>query len=127
MTFLNSILPQVHTFLGNAGAPEGANMTRTLMFFGVVLVFFYLILWRPEQKRRKKMQQTRSSLKPGDQVLAMGILGEVTQVNEESQTVILKLFDGAKIEVLKQAITEVRSTQQVSEKVKTAEVQEATK
>lgn len=121
MCIFNSIL--LHAHLGNTAAPDGANMTRTLMFFGVVLVFFYLILWRPEQKRRKKMEQTRSSIKPGDKVLAMGILGEVHQVNDQTQTVVLKMFDGAKIEVLKQAITEVRAEKEpVPAK---AEIQEA--
>ena len=73
------------TFFANA--PEGNNMMRTLMFFGIVLVFFYLILWRPEQKRRKKMNSQRDSLKAGDRVTAMGILGDVVEIKDS--TVVL--------------------------------------
>ncbi len=79
------------------------NIYRTLMFFGIVLTFFYLILWRPEQKRRKKLEAQRNALKPGDRVIAMGIIGEVFKI--EDQTVILKMYDGTKIEMLKGAIT----------------------
>lgn len=93
-------------FLADAtsAAPEG-GMLRTLTFFGVVLAFFYLILWRPEQKRRKKMQDLRNNLKPGDKVTAMGIIGEVHKIKEA--TIILKMFDGAKIEIIKGAISEI--------------------
>lgn len=103
---------------------QGNNMTRTLMFFGIVLVFFYLILWRPEQKRRKKMQSTRESLKPGDRVTAIGIVGEVAEIKE--QTAILKMVDGSKIEVLKQAITDVVSQSQESDVKQEPELKEVT-
>jgi len=92
-------------------AEDGANsssggLTQTLLMIGIALVFFYFILWRPEQKRRKSAEQMRSSLKKGDRVTAMGIIGKVDRIQE--QTVVLKMIDGAKIEVLKAAITEVQ-------------------
>ena len=87
-----------------AGRPQ--NMWSSLMMIGGAVVLFYLILMRPEQKRRKKMQQQRSSMKKGDRVTAMGIVG--TLVRSEEETVILKMVDGAKIEVLKAAISDVR-------------------
>jgi len=97
---------------GASGAKEG-GFAQTLIIIGISIVFFYFILWRPEQKRRKAMEKQRSSLKVGDQVTAMGILGTVAKIQE--QTVILKMCDGAKIEMIKSAITEVRpSTEEVS-------------
>jgi len=82
------------------------NIWQTLIMIGVALLFFYLILWRPEQKRRKKMDTQRKSLSKGDRVTAMGIIGTVVRLEENS--VILKMIDGAKIEVLKNAITDVQ-------------------
>lgn len=79
---------------------------QTFIMIGIALVFFYFILWRPEQKRRKAGEAMRSSLKKGDRVTAMGIVGRVDKIND--QTVILKMIDGAKIEMLKAAITEVQ-------------------
>lgn len=96
-----------------APATPGGGLTQTIIMIGIALVFFYFILWRPEQKRRKNAEQMRSSLKKGDRVTAMGILGRVEKINE--QTVVLKMVDGAKIEFLKAAITDVQaSTEEVT-------------
>ncbi len=88
-----------------ADAMRDQNLWQTLMMLGVAVVFFYFILWRPEKKRRKAMETKRSSLKQGDQVTAMGIIGEVSKI--EDNAVILSMVDGNKIKVLKAAITEV--------------------
>ena len=88
------------------GATPGSSLTQTLIMIGIALVFFYFILWRPEQKRRKASEQMRASLKKGDRVTAMGILGRVENIKEH--TVILKMVDGTKIEFLKGAISDVQ-------------------
>lgn len=95
-------------FADDAAAPAagGQNMSQTFIMIAVALVFFYFILWRPEQKRRKAMEQQRGSMKKGDRVTAMGIVGTVSRIQET--TVILRMVDGAKIEVLKNAITDVQ-------------------
>nr|WP_059359770.1 preprotein translocase subunit YajC [Parachlamydia acanthamoebae] len=80
---------------------------QTLVMIGVLLMCFYVILWRPEQKRRKAMEEQRSALKKGDRVVAMGIVGTIDKILE--QTVILRMVDGSKIEVIKAGITEVLS------------------
>lgn len=85
--------------------PRAQGMMQTIVMVAIALLFFYFILWRPEQKRRKTLEDQRNILKKGDRVIAMGIIGTVHRVQD--QTVILKMHDGAKIEVLKGAITEV--------------------
>ncbi len=102
------LLPAAAMFAQDAApASPGGGLTQTLIMIGIALVFFYFILWRPEQKRRKAADQMRSSLKKGDRVTAMGIVGRVDKIQEH--TVILKMVDGAKIEVIKAAITDVQS------------------
>lgn len=86
---------------------QANNLYQTLMLLGFGILFFYFLLWRPEQKRRKALEQQRSSLKVGDKVTAMGILGCIDSIKETS--VVLKMVDGSKIEVLKMAITDVQS------------------
>jgi len=90
----------------DAPAKREQTMWQTLIMIGIALLFFYFILWRPEQKRRKKMQQQRSTLSKGDRVTAMGIIGTVVRI--EDNTVILKMYDGSKIEMLKASITDVK-------------------
>lgn len=94
---------------------------QTLIMMAIFFVFFYLILFRPEQKRRKAMNEMRSQLTKGDRVTAMGIVGTVVRVQEN--TVILKMWDGTKIEMLKDAISEVASG--TEEDVKKIEREEA--
>jgi preprotein translocase subunit YajC len=86
-------------------APPEPGMWQPIIMIGIAMMFFYFILWRPEQKRRKALEEQRAALKTGDRVTAMGIIGHV--VRETGETVILKMYDGAKIEVLKGAITDV--------------------
>lgn len=85
--------------------PAEQNLWQTLSLIAIAVVSFYLILWRPEQKRRKMLDEQRSTLKKGDRVYAMGIVGTVSKIQEH--TVILRMVDGAKIEFLKAAITDV--------------------
>lgn len=102
------LFPTAAVFAQDAAPNPAGGLTQTLIMIGIALVFFYFILWRPEQKRRKAADQMRNALKKGDRVTAMGIIGRVDKVQE--QTVILKMVDGAKIEVLKAAITDVQSS-----------------
>lgn len=101
-------------FAEEGGAAKGGGMTQMLMMIGVAIAFFYFIVLRPERKRRKAMQKRRESLQKGDKVTAMGIIGTVAGIREE--TIVLKLFDGAKMEVLKAAVTDVNPASETDEK-----------
>ncbi|NGX28967.1 MAG: hypothetical protein K940chlam1_01157 [Candidatus Anoxychlamydiales bacterium] len=101
------VLSSTMLFADEAAPKSGGNYMQTLIMLAVALIFFYFILLRPEQKRRKKTQQLRSSMKKGDKVTAMGMLGTVDKVTDN--TVIIKTYDGAKIEMLKASITDVQS------------------
>ncbi len=94
-------------FLFAQEAAPQSSLWSTLMMIGVALVFFYVILYRPEQKRRKAAEEMRSALKKGDRVTAMGIIGRIDRMTDH--TVILKMVDGSKIEMLKAAITDVQA------------------
>jgi preprotein translocase subunit YajC len=99
------ILPAL-VFAQDATPSASGGMTQMILMIGLALVFFYLILWRPEQKRRKAAEAMRGSLKKGDKVTAMAIVGTIDRITD--QTIILKTVD-SKIEVLKAAITDVQS------------------
>lgn len=107
---LCSLMLSVAVFAeAEAGMQESRqqNYLQTLIMMAAFVIFFYFILLRPEQKRRKKLEEQRSAMQKGSRVTAMGIIGIVDQVEEK--TVILKMIDGSKIEVLKAAITEVEA------------------
>lgn len=80
------------------------TFTQPAIMLGVAVLFFYFILWRPEQKRRKAIEQRKNQLAKGDRVTAMGIIGVIDEIREH--TVVLTIASG-KIEVVKAAISEV--------------------
>jgi len=107
--------------------PSDQSFWQTLVMIGIAFLFFYVILWRPEQKRRKALEEQRGALKKGDRVAAMGILGSVIRVGE--QTVILKMYDGTKLEFYKAAITDVlpeadENSKKIDENNKKSEITE---
>lgn len=113
------LLAPAATVFAQDAAPSSANgISQTLIMIGIALVFFYFILWRPEQKRRKASEQMRNALKKGDRVTAMGIIGKIDRIQE--QTVVLKMIDGSKIEMLKAAITDVQAASEEDAKSHTA-------
>jgi preprotein translocase subunit YajC len=94
-----------------AAAPQG-NIMQTFVMVGVALLFFYFILLRPEQKRKKAMEAQRAAMQIGNKVIAMNIVGTLESIQD--QTVTLRMNDGSKIEVLKMAITDVKAEEQTS-------------
>lgn len=112
MKYLLALLPFLSTaslFAQAEPAARQGNFIQTIVMIVIAVVFFYFILWRPEKKRRKALETQRGSMKKGDRVTAMGIIGTVDKIQDT--TVILKMVDGAKIEILKMAITEVQPSQ----------------
>ncbi|WP_042282410.1 preprotein translocase subunit YajC [Candidatus Protochlamydia sp. R18] len=107
--FLTTLLFLSNGYLFGEGEdalpPPDQSFWQTLVMIGIAFLFFYVILWRPEQKRRKALEDQRSALKKGDRVVAMGIIGTVVRLGE--QTVIVKMYDGAKLEFYKAAITDI--------------------
>jgi preprotein translocase subunit YajC len=106
LTLLFTLVASSCLFAEEATAKQGGGYMQSLVMILLAIVFFYFILWRPEQKRRKSQQQQRESLKAGDKVTAMGIVGTIESVEEN--TIIIKNIDGSKIEMLKAAVTEVK-------------------
>jgi preprotein translocase subunit YajC len=94
-----------------AASPQG-NIMQTFVMVGVALLFFYFILLRPEQKRKKAMEAQRAAMQIGNKVIAMNIVGTLESIQD--QTVTLRMNDGSKIEVLKMAITDVKAEEKNS-------------
>ena len=69
------------------------------------------------------MEAQRSAMKKGDKITAMGIIGTLVKVSPDSPTVIVKMYDGSKIELLKAAISEVHPA--TEEEAKKAEKEDA--
>src|SRR5436309_14908939 len=76
----------------------------------VTLLLMYLLLMRPEQKKRKDMEKLLSAIKKNDHVVTIGgIFGTVVRADAGSESVVIRVDDtnGTKIKVLRSAISRV--------------------
>ena len=77
-----------------------------ILYIVALFALLYFLFIRPQQKRQKEHQKMISELKVNDEVItAGGILGTIVKIKED--TVMLRLIDNVKIELLKTAITQV--------------------
>jgi preprotein translocase subunit YajC len=76
-----------------------------LIFIGLI----YLVGVRPQQKRRRELENILSRLSPGDEVVTVsGIYGTVTEL-EDGETLLLEVAEDTDIRVAKASIARVVS------------------
>jgi preprotein translocase subunit YajC len=86
------------------GLPSGAV---TLLPAVLMVAVFYLLLFRPNQRKQKQWQEMLNSLKIGDKITTTGgMRGTIVALREDA--IQLKLPpDGVKVEIVKSAIAAV--------------------
>jgi preprotein translocase subunit YajC len=97
-------------FAQTAGAAAGGPQDMLIQFLPLIglVVLFYFLMIRPQQKRMKQHQQLIANLKRNDTVvLNSGVIGKVVRV--EDKEVGLEIAQGVTIKVVKGMISEVRS------------------
>ena len=88
--------------------PPGGILSQPMFMIGIMLVMFYFLLIRPQQKQRKEQAARMAALKIGDRVITTaGIHAIVHRIKEK--TVTLKVAEGTMIDFDKQAIVSVSS------------------
>ncbi len=93
------------TFATNQTQPGGWESMLTLIIpLGLMVLFFYFFLIRPEKKRSKEMQDMLNSIQVADEVITNGgIIGRVVSVKED--TILMETgSDRTKIRVMKSCI-----------------------
>ena len=67
------------------GAKQGGGMWGTLIMVGLLFVFLYFFMIRPQKKQEKKDADMRNSLAVGDEVTTIGgIIGKVISIKEDT-------------------------------------------
>lgn len=91
------------SFLIQAQAPSSPFMG----FLPLILIFaiFYLLLFLPMQRQRKRQQQMIRELQPGNVVVTSGgIMGTIVSVDEDSLVLRVKP-DNVKIQVARSSVS----------------------
>jgi preprotein translocase subunit YajC len=84
----------------------------TFLPFLLIILVFYVMLVRPNQKKQKQWQEMLSSLKPGDRITTTGgMRGTIISLKEDAVQLRVPP-DGIKLEVIKSAIASVTTNQE---------------
>lgn len=82
----------------------------TFMFPLLIIGIFYMLVFRPQQKKMKEHRNMVSNLAKGDEVVtAGGLIGKVTKVKAESNEVEVELAKDVRVTVVQATIADVRS------------------
>jgi preprotein translocase subunit YajC len=94
------------TATAGAGGPQDM-LIQFLPLIGLVVLFYFLMI-RPQQRRVKQHQQMIEALKRGDTVvLNDGVIGKIVRV--EDKEVGVEIAQGVSVKVVKSMIGEVRT------------------
>jgi preprotein translocase subunit YajC len=86
------------------------SLSSPLLPMVMIGIVFYLMLMRPEQRKRKELEQLLSNIKKNDKIiLASGICGTVVNAAPKSVYVTIRVDDSTntKLRVLRSAIARV--------------------
>ena len=87
-----------HAAAGAGGAAEASPMWTFMAPMVLMVVIFYFLLIRPQQKKAKDHRLFLENLKRGDRVITTGgLCGEITAIND--QVVTVEVADKVRLEV----------------------------
>ena len=82
----------------------------TFMFPLLIIGIFYMLVFRPQQKKMKEHQNMVNKLAKGDEVVtAGGLIGKVTKIKADSNEVEVELAKDVRVNVVQATISDVRS------------------
>ena len=102
---------QYFILMAPQGQDGGPGLMANLILFGSIILIFYFMIIRPQQKRQREHQKLIESVKKGDKVMmSSGIHGTVAGVEEK--TVLVQIADNVKVKFDKSAIANVLTEQE---------------
>lgn len=90
--------------------PQGAGdaLMRFLPFLAIIIVAYWLLIGRPQQKQTREREAMINSIQKGDKVVTIGgIHGTVVRVDKEAGTVCIKIAKGVEVDFAKAAVSSV--------------------
>ena len=90
-----------------SAAPVGAGASAlgTIIQLVFIILIFYLLLIRPQQKRIKEHQAHLNAIIKGTKIIVSGIVGTVKNVKDNELTV--EIANGVEIKVLREYVSQV--------------------
>ena len=99
-------------FAQDAAAPAAggfADVLIQLMPIALLVVIFWLLIFRPQQKRLKAQQAMLGGIRRGDTVVTTGgIVGKVSKA-VDGEDLEIEISQGVKVKVVRSMVADVRS------------------
>ena len=103
MSSISLTLAMAGSGSGSAGNPIAA----ILPMFAIIIVM-YLLMILPQQRKQKEHRKMLDNIQKGDKVItAGGLVGSIAGIKEKENTVLLKVSDTTKIEILRSSIAQI--------------------
>ncbi|HEV8409029.1 MAG TPA: preprotein translocase subunit YajC, partial [Gemmatimonadaceae bacterium] len=65
------------------GAAAGNPWPQIILQIGLIVMIFYFLMIRPQQKQRKEQENALFNLKKGDEIVTVGgLVGEILRIKE---------------------------------------------
>jgi preprotein translocase subunit YajC len=88
-----------------APAATGSAVAWNMGLILILVVMFYFLLIRPQQKRFQEHKAMLDALKKGDRVItAGGLIGTIDKLTDGSDEVVVDLGNGMKVTALRSTI-----------------------
>lgn len=91
---------------GTGGGVLG-QLSPIFLFLPLMLIFYFMII-RPQQKQRREQQEMLDNLKEGDRVVTRGgITGQIDKVEKDRGTIRIEVGTGVKLRVKREYVDQV--------------------
>lgn len=71
-------------FAESANVPAQGGGLSFFMMMGLLLIFLYFAIWRPQNKRAKEQHNLINSLAKGDEIMTTGgLLGRINKLHDQ--------------------------------------------
>lgn len=95
-------------------ASAGASVTGTVLQLVLILLVFYLLLIRPQQKKIKQHEAELNAMKVGDEIVTGGgLYAKVTKIEKDDITA--EIAKGVEVKMYRYTIREVLSLTKVAD------------
>ena len=113
---------QAQTTTPTPATPTGGISDLLIQFAPILLlvVIFWLLIFRPQQKRQRAQQDMLSKISRGDTVVTTGgIIGKVTKA-VDGEDLEVEIAQGTRVKIVRGMISDVRTRANPASDAKTA-------
>ncbi len=104
---MSFFISQAYAEGGAAAGQQGAtDPLMSMLFFVGMIVIFYFLLIRPQQKRAKEHRKMVEAIGKGDEVVTNGgILGKIVEMSDQYMTV--EIANNVQVKIQRSAVSTV--------------------